>query len=537
MERVPKPRQRVAWRPARIELLYSFAGLGLVLHYAWLLDDAFVYFRYIDNLLFLHLGLVYNAGEYVEGFSSPFWTLLLIPLRATGIDYWLLVRALAGGAFLAFALLLVRLNRDFLGAAKHGAQTPTLNFPLAFLALNYGVASYFSSGVESPLIVLLAACYALFVMRPGSAALQAVVGLSPLVRPELLLPLGVALAWSWWRERRIPWLAVAVAGAANGAWLLFRVGYYADLLPNTFYLKDTADFAQGWAYLKNTAGPYHLLPILLLAGAALVGLRHADRSEAERSEMLLPQRLAMLAIALPVLLYVVRIGGDPRHFRYLIFPFCLVVCALGGIPELLLRRFAHAGRARITAVAGVAVALFSASLYPPQLSGHPAFPGREHESVDKINDAYGHRMAIHHADWGPPTRIERQRSFLVDDQPIVYDGIIDTWICMASYVQFDKRVINNLGLTDPILARTNMKADRPAHKFGLYPLAEDLRRVQEQVEPGRGMYRQAVESGIAPDWIVRNLESIEVIEAKVYNRHDFGENLRLAFQFPKRIEP
>ena len=153
MERVPKPRQRVAWRPARIELLYSFAGLGLVLHYAWLLDDAFVYFRYIDNLLFLHLGLVYNAGEYVEGFSSPFWTLLLIPLRATGIDYWLLVRALAGGAFLAFALLLVRLNRDFLGAAKHGAQTPTLNFPLAFLALNYGVASYFSSGVESPLIV------------------------------------------------------------------------------------------------------------------------------------------------------------------------------------------------------------------------------------------------------------------------------------------------------------------------------------------------------------------------------------------------
>lgn len=58
-------------------------GLFFTIHYAWLLDDAFVYFRYVDNALFLGRGLVYNAGEYVEGYSSPFWTLLLLVLRST----------------------------------------------------------------------------------------------------------------------------------------------------------------------------------------------------------------------------------------------------------------------------------------------------------------------------------------------------------------------------------------------------------------------------------------------------------------------
>ena len=60
-------------------------GLVFVARYRWLIDDAFVYFRYVDNLLFLGRGLVYNQGEYVEGFSSPLWTLLLTLLRASGI--------------------------------------------------------------------------------------------------------------------------------------------------------------------------------------------------------------------------------------------------------------------------------------------------------------------------------------------------------------------------------------------------------------------------------------------------------------------
>lgn len=57
-------------RPAPIEWLCLAGGLFLTIQYAWLLDDAFVYFRYVDKFLFRGFGLVYNNGEYVEGYSA-----------------------------------------------------------------------------------------------------------------------------------------------------------------------------------------------------------------------------------------------------------------------------------------------------------------------------------------------------------------------------------------------------------------------------------------------------------------------------------
>jgi len=67
--------------PKPIEWLYLIGGLLLTLHYFGFQDDSFVFFRYVDNLIFLKAGLVYNRGEYVEGFSSPLWLMLLVPLR------------------------------------------------------------------------------------------------------------------------------------------------------------------------------------------------------------------------------------------------------------------------------------------------------------------------------------------------------------------------------------------------------------------------------------------------------------------------
>ena len=65
----------------------------------------------------------------------------------------------------------------------------------------------------------------------------------------------------------------------------------------------------------------------------------------------------------------------------------------------------------------------------------------------------------------------------------------------------------------------------------------DLLRVQAKQDFGRGMHRAAAESGDAAPWIAANLEALEVIERKIYNTHDFGENLGLAFTFPPRIQP
>ena len=85
-----------------VERLCLVLGASLVIHYAWLMDDAYIYFRYVDNWVLLGRGLVFNEGEFVEGYSSPLWALLLGALRATGLDYWTIVRGIGVASFVCF---------------------------------------------------------------------------------------------------------------------------------------------------------------------------------------------------------------------------------------------------------------------------------------------------------------------------------------------------------------------------------------------------------------------------------------------------
>ncbi|MBK9228789.1 MAG: hypothetical protein IPL67_17465 [Ignavibacteria bacterium] len=55
----------------------------------WVIDDLYIYFRYVDNFISGN-GIVFNKGEYVEGFSSFLWFLYLslcgmlnLPLEAS----------------------------------------------------------------------------------------------------------------------------------------------------------------------------------------------------------------------------------------------------------------------------------------------------------------------------------------------------------------------------------------------------------------------------------------------------------------------
>lgn len=341
------------------------------------MDDAFIYFRNIDNLLFLGLGLVFNQGEYVEGFSSPFWLLLLSGLRGAGFEYLLAVKLLAGLTFAAFWYLLVLVNR-----CLTPRDSPTVNLPMAFMALNYGILCYFSSGLETPLVQVLAIVYALHVLRPGALALEVPLALSPLVRHELAGPLLIALLWGWKKSGRFPRRLALMTVAAGGSWLAFRVYYYADFFPNTFYVKDTTWYSQCLVFLHNTLAPYHgyvLIPLALFAGVVLNrrgALSHTT------------ERLVMLVLAAPVLLYVVRIGGDARHFRYLAFPFCLCACAAGGLAEPFIARLSSLGRQRATAlIVGFAMAAVSFSSFPPQVDKHPIYADARGAVVDKISDA------------------------------------------------------------------------------------------------------------------------------------------------------
>ena len=553
-------------RPAPIEWVALAIGGWLTLRYAWLMDDAFVFFRYVDNLLFLGRGLVFNEGEYVEGFSSPAWTLLLIPLRATGANYWLLVRVLGVVLFAAFWLLLVALRGATQPAPGPGAErAPVVNLPLVFLGALYPVACYFTSGMETGLVQVAAAAFALHAFRPDLRLPAVVVGLAPLVRPELAVPVLGVLAWDWVRSRRFPWLPFLVAASTSGGWLVFRVWYYADLFPNTFHLKDGVRLDWGLAYLHDALVPYGAYVLLALVPALALALA------ARGVRVQAGPRLFLGALALVVAAYVVKIGGDGRHYRYLAFPFCLAACASAGLVERALLAFTpRLGRVGATAL-GLVLLIAFGSRYPRQLSAHPLSPGVTEERVGVIRDAQYHRAhdVIGYSPWssgaeteafsaheaellrdasGEPVAPEPELDLRLRDEyerylrevrptrePITRPG---SW-CYDMWKRFNVRWIHKDGLTDAVLARVAAEPWRPGHydERERAPLLRDMMQVQNDHGWRPGAYRQAVEAGQVGDWVARGLESIELIELKIHNRHQLVPNLRLALTPVPPIEP
>ena len=513
-------------RPSPLEWVLLAGGLGLVIHHRWLFDDAFVYFRYVDHWVFLDSGLVYNRGEYVEGYSSPLQALLLGALRALRIDYPSGVLGLGCAAYAAFGYGLVVLNR------RLAPSGPILNLPLAYLALNYATASFFTSGLETPLEQVWAVWTALFLLRPHSRALAAAVAAAPLVRPELVLALGVAGLHAWRRGRRFPWALAGFALLWNGAWLAFRIRTYADLLPNTFYLKDDSQPWQGLLYLWDLAAPYHLLPLTVAAGVALVA---AARRPAEGAPLHMAPRLAMLAAALAVAAYVVRIGGGALHYWYFSFAFPLFVCAGAGIPELTLARLAPRRRPLLEEAALLVFAALVLGFHPRQLDRSPLLGEPQHRQVGVVNDAAWHRRhpdlaAAPNRATATPAELE---GFAAALEARGYDAIGASFWCRWIWAHYRTRVVHGFGLTDAVLARMTLPEGRPGHKLDSGRFARQLVELQREFGPGPGLFARALAAGRAPPWVARNREALEIVERKIYNDHDFAGNLALALRFPR----
>ncbi len=529
-----QPTSAIRARPSPLEWLYLVAGLALVVQYRWIFDDSFVYFRYVDNLLFLKVGLTFNAGEYVEGYSSPLHCLLLICLRSLHLAWPAIVLGIGVAGFVGFWLLAVRL-RGALDEARSPARV--LNFPLAYLAVNYSVTSFFTAGNEGTLIHVMAAGTALLLARPSSRLASVLVAAAPLVRPELGVSTGLTLAYLWWSTGRFPRLLAGAAVALNGTWLAFRVIYYADLLPNTFYLKTGTsletgtNLEAGLRYLSNATGPYYLAVVLAVFVCLIAWLRNRRMTAAD---LALRPRVAMLVIALATGGWTVATGGSAMHYYYLAFPFTLAVFATGGIVERLLASSPPA----VGCVAMLAVLSGSFSAYPPALSKHPVTRSEVMATLPSLEvmtdpSFFRHRPEIEDP-WPSMAELEAHGNRIRREG---YGQVTDGFWCNTLYAHIDVRSVHGFGLTDGVLARVDTPEVKRGHKPALAALAVDLINLQlEAGAVGPGVYTDAIGEGRAPAWMVKGRDTIDVVERKMFNDHDPLENLRLAFRFPPKIE-
>lgn len=190
--------------------------------------------------------------------------------------------------------------------------------------------------------------------EPGSASLlrswllvAVVIGLGPLIRPDLALWSGSFLLVMLWRYvvqrrrqsvRSWPGVVVIIAAAVALplAYELFRMAYFAALLPNTAYAKDAggAYWSQGLTYLWDFVSTYDLyIPIILLAPLMtwpIVRLLRTGRD----NHLLAAVWLAPVIGGLLDAFYVVRVGGDFMHARFLLPAFfgCLIPAMLVSVP-------------------------------------------------------------------------------------------------------------------------------------------------------------------------------------------------------------
>jgi hypothetical protein len=286
---------RYAALPFLLYLLHAF------LFGEWIVDDAGISFVYARNLAAGH-GLVSQPGlPPVEGFSNPLWIFLTALLFKLGLfdpvlTPKLLGVALTGGLFLALQGALRRL--DPAGGA-------VALVALGLLALNTSFTVWTISGLESPLFVLLIVLLLGVLVRERTegprpwlpAAAGALAAGIALTRPDGLLYAGLYPLLTLGAEGRPVRIGAAAGRIARfaavflvlfGGYLAFRLAYFGDPQPNTYYAKSApmGDLLRALVTLKPTfwsrlreplesaAGDAGVpLVLLLAAGAAFLAWR------------------------------------------------------------------------------------------------------------------------------------------------------------------------------------------------------------------------------------------------------------------------
>jgi hypothetical protein len=294
-------------------------GLDGQVYYA-LFDDGMISMRYARMFAAGH-GLVWNAGEYVEGYTNPLWTLVMAGCVAVFgvLKAPLAVQVLGWMTWLACGIAAAAVT-DVLVAGRAVKRGWKIWAPVlaAVLAWAYYPLAYWSiTGMEVGPLTLVALLVAWLVLPrwDGEPSVGVLAGLWVLcsvaygLRPDgvlvVVLPLAVwwckaALRRDWVSLAKLSGLAAGVAAVMVGH-LLWRHWYYGAWIPNTYLLKMVGDpawhrLSNGWGFLHQFLTSHGLL---LLAAAGLTAwLRRLDM-------------LVLLGVMALGMAYQTWVGGDP----------------------------------------------------------------------------------------------------------------------------------------------------------------------------------------------------------------------------------
>lgn len=312
--------------------------------YPFIADDALISLRYSERLA-AGKGLNWNDGEYVEGYTNLLWVLANAAWGAIGLDLVLALRM--SGAICAALLFLAPLNylRSLYPAAPHYV----LFYALLALAVSSPVAVWTIGGLETMMLAacLAWACCGILVFIQGTQSWRplwlasSMLSLAVLTRADAPLlvaaaVLGVMVCMPGGVVRRIKAgaLLALCPFAAFAAQVAFRLWYYGDFLPNTYYAKFAVTpkrYADGLHYMRQFWETYSPLA-WLLASMALVMLASVAGEGRKYAISLLRCFGVFFCMGAGWSCYIVKTGGDIfPAFRQAMPLFVLGAFMLAGI--------------------------------------------------------------------------------------------------------------------------------------------------------------------------------------------------------------
>ncbi len=212
-------------------------------------DDAYIFYRYAANWA-AGYGPVYNVGEYVEGYSSLLWTIIL----AIGAFFSFDLVVLAPVLNLFIGITCIILTAYICTLIRFSRPRLTIIILTLLYALSYGFYYFGASGMDTLIfsLVLLLCIISLYKSLQSGNYLLAFLSLILLniSRAEgLVYSVLLAAVWAYFTVKRhgsIPGrLLAAIFAFAAVTILLFAARYaaYGELMPATVLAKGFATYS------------------------------------------------------------------------------------------------------------------------------------------------------------------------------------------------------------------------------------------------------------------------------------------------------
>ena len=209
-------------------LIAVAAGVAAVMVPHAALDDAYITYRYAQNLL-EGRGFVFNPGEHVLTTTAAGYALVLTPLGFVfGHDFPLISNLVSAACLLLGGLLIYAI------AAARGHRLAGLAAAVLYQMSPLALESF---GMETAtyMAAILGGFYAF--QRGRTLAAGAAFGAAMALRADAALPAAIAFAFYIVQRRRIPWRGAIAPTAVAGPLLIFLWVRFGSPFPVTLAAK------------------------------------------------------------------------------------------------------------------------------------------------------------------------------------------------------------------------------------------------------------------------------------------------------------